>query len=265
MDSNPALTRQVWGLWRRIFDQNSGSDMSIHFGRSLRSLFCTPPRLPRVSGRVLVFGSAPSPHVSSELVSMATIVTANASQLTLERYGVACPHITFMRPNMWDDRATSKMKREALGDRRTGLLAVEAPKDDPKCDRLLAALREVNYRFDELLILDRLESCVVQTRMLHPRSSSLVRKYDLSMGLRAILTCLAMGADELAVSGISLKSDGCSFSDLSYQRKHKEADRQILNRIRHLGLPVFPADRELAAESGLSPWQPHQEARSAVT
>lgn len=229
--------------------------MRYHLGRSLRSLLRKPAKLPRISGDAFVFGGAPDPVVPAEILEYSTIVTANASQLTLERFGVVSPDITFMRPCLGDTRATSEMKRKALRGRRTGQLIVTARKGDPDCHQLQSVLQENQYEYEDLLILDRAEALAIWNSVTKTKALFLLQNLYPSMGLRAILTCLAMGAGNVVVSGISLRKDGCSFSDLDYQRLHISHDMDIFRIIQKLRLPVFVTDHELAEDTGLEVWQ----------
>ncbi len=217
------------------------------------ALFANELKLPPLSGDALVFGAAPDPVVPKDLLHSATIVTANASQLTLEAYGVMKPHITFMRTNMSNGRDVDVMKLEALRGRKTGLLVLTPP-DSSECEGQLALLAQVNYRFDNLLITTPVERSILQNRVLGTGKRFLVKRYRPSMGLQAVMFCLGMGADSIAISGISLRSDGCSFSALQYKRKHVDGDRVVLARIRKCGLPVFAVEEQFADDTGLQRW-----------
>ena len=135
------------------------------------ALFANELKLPPLSGDALVFGAAPDPVVPKDLLHSATIVTANASQLTLEAYGVMKPHITFMRTNMSNGRDVDVMKLEALRGRKTGLL-VPTPPDSSECEGQLALLAQVNYRFDNLLITHLLRDPYFKTEFLALESAS---------------------------------------------------------------------------------------------
>ncbi|MFV2034741.1 MAG: hypothetical protein ACC631_06475 [Halocynthiibacter sp.] len=227
-----------------------------YLSRSIRALFRKEQNLPTLEGEAFVFGAAPNPAIPKELLSKASIVTANASQIFLERYGVTKPHITCMRTDMAEGRDVDVMKLESLRDRQTGLLVLIAGRKDPKCEAQLALLAKVNYRFEEVQVLHRVDRCVIHNRLLDSRKPFLLKRFDPSMGLEAILLCLAMGARRVATAGISFRSDGCSFSDLDYKRIHVEADLEIFRRICRLGLPVYAVDEDLAFDSGLQRWPP---------
>jgi len=212
--------------------------------------------LPVINGEAFVFGAAPNPVVSKDLLRTATIVTANASQLFLEAYGVSKPHVTFMRTNMSAGRDVDVMKLEALRDRQTGLLMLMA-EQDAECRAQLALLSKVNYRFDRLLIATPVQRSMLQNRVLGTRWHFLLKRFRPSMGFQAIMFCLGMGASSVAVAGISFRSDGCSFSSLQYKRKHIDGDYDILKRMRRRGLPIYALEQEFAADTGLSRWAPH--------
>ncbi|MGE8943363.1 hypothetical protein ACO2I3_15760 [Leptospira interrogans] len=217
------------------------------------ALFADELKIPPLRGNALVFGAAPDPVVPKDLLHSATIVTANASQLTLEAYGVMRPHITFMRTNMSNGRDVDVMKLEALRDRKTDLLVL-TPAEPSECEDQLALLARVNYRFDNLLITTPVERSILQNRVLGTGKRFLVNRYRPSMGLQAVMFCLGMGADSVAIAGISLRSDGCSFNALQYKRKHVDGDRVVLARIRKRALPVYAVEEQFAVDTGLQRW-----------
>ena len=65
-----------------------------------------------------------------------------------------------------------------------------------------------------------------------------------------------MGAESVALSGVSFRSSGCSYSDLDYKRDHVKDDLDIFRRIARRNLPVFAVDEALAEDTGLRRWQP---------
>jgi len=225
-----------------------------HFGRSFRVQFRPFPSLPVLRGDVFVFGGAPDPVVPPALLDSMTIVTANASQVYLESFGVAKPDVTLMRPDMNDGKNTSAMKLKILEGRETGLLVMSSTKSDPDCLAQRALLDGIGYRYDELLIIDRLDNMRIRSRLLDPRFPFLLWEYQPSLGVQAVIMSLAMGADRVAISGVSFRSSGCSYSDLDYERIHVDADLTVLGRITRLDLPVFAVDEALAADTGLRRW-----------
>lgn len=225
------------------------------FESSWRALFHSPLKLPAISGDVFVFGAAPNPVVPDDLLRNATIATANASQLTLEAYGVKQPHITFMRTDMSAGRDVDIMKLESLRGRRTGLLVLLDGRE-ARCEAQLALLSKVDYRFDDVLMVTRIQRSVIQNRVLDGRNPLLLKKYRPSMGLQAVLFSLDMGASSVAIAGVSFRADGCSFSTLNYKRNHVDSDRDVLMRIRSRRLPVYAVEEHFAADTGLQRWSP---------
>ena len=227
---------------------------------SWKALFQEEPKLPNINGPAFVFGAAPDPVVHEHLLRHATIVTANASQLTLETYGVTKPHITFMRTNMSDGRETDIMKLASLRNRQTGFLVLMAGPKDPECRCQLALLSEINYRFEDVLIVTPVESCIIHNKVLSARTSFLLRRFRPSMGFQAVLFCLAMQSRQVAIAGISFRKEGCSFHTLKYERKHVIGDLEVLARIRQRQLPVYAMDEDFAADSDLPLWRPVEKA-----
>ena len=127
----------------------------FRIGRSVEALFRKPPELPSIEGDAFVFGSAPNPVVPEKLLSRATVVTANASQLYLERFGFEKPDIIFMRSTMHWGESTDHLKQEQLRGRSTGLLVLPSKKTDPNCTGQLEMLDRIGYRFDDLKIVFR--------------------------------------------------------------------------------------------------------------
>ena len=228
-----------------------------HFRGSVKALFRRYPPLPKLTGTAFVFGAAPDPVVPEILLQNATIITVNGSQLYLEALGVAKPHITFMRPDMNAGDKSSVMKLKRLEGRKTGLLIMLGSKKDPGCDAQRTLLAKAEYQYDDLLIIDRYENMKTRARVLEPKRPFLLRHYlpHPSLGVQAILMTLAMGAKEVAVSGISFRSSGCSYSNLEYERVHVDGDHAIIRRIKDGGLPVVAVEEALAADTGLKRWQ----------
>jgi hypothetical protein len=229
-----------------------------NLGRSISALVRGVPELPELSGTAFVFGAAPNPVLNEELLQNTTIITANASQVVLERFGVTKPHITCMRTNMSVGTKVDIMKLKALRDRQTGLLVLSSHKSDPHCKSQLEQLEKINYQYDDLLILNRTESFAIYNRLLKTRVMYLLKSYSPSSGIRAILLCLAMGAEKVVTTGISFRSDGCSLNDIEYKRIHVDGDLEVFNRIRKLGLPVYAIESALAADAGLKLWPESQ-------
>ena len=228
----------------------------FRIGRSVEALFRKPPELPSIEGDAFVFGSAPNPVVPEKLLSRATVVTANASQLYLERFGFEKPDITFMRSTMHWGESTDHLKQEQLRGRSTGLLVLPSKKTDPNCTGQLEMLDRIGYRFDDLKIVDRADCYWINNRVLNPKSRYLMEHFAPSMGLRATIFCRFMGARNVYISGISLRRDGYSFSNIDHKRLHVDDDLKVFRRINSLELPVWATDQELAEDSDLECWQP---------
>lgn len=225
-----------------------------NFGRTLRAMNRPQPVLEPIKGRAFVFGSAPEPVVPEGILDCSTIVTANASQLYLEQFGIEMPHITCMRANMDDGKETSAVKLKALKGRKTGLLVLFAPRGDPDCSVQRKLLDAAGYRYDALQIIDRLDASTIYNKVLNSVFPLVHRNFRPSMGLRAVLHCIACGADQVALGGVSLRASGWSMSKLDYARTHIAGDQVVFDRICKRGLPVFPTDEALAADTGLRRW-----------
>lgn len=227
-----------------------------HLGRSVRALFHPYPALPELTGSAFVFGGAPDPVVPETLLETATVISVNASQVYLERFGVTKPHITLMRSDMDDGKNTSAMKLKKLEGRGTGLLVMFGTNRDPECRVQRGLLEKAGYRYDDLLILDHLSNMKIRSGLLDPKAPFLLWKYEPSLGVQAILMALAMGASDVAVTGVSFRTSGCSYSKLDYERIHVAHDLTVLRRINKAWLPVFAVDEALAEDTALKRWHP---------
>lgn len=225
-----------------------------NLGRSVRALLRSRPDFPKIEGDAFVFGAAPDPVVPTDLLKSATIITTNASQVWLERLGVTKPHITCMRGSMAIGMETDLLKVEALRDRQTGLLILFEHKSDPKCRKQLELFRNANFKHDDVLILDRVDRCVLHNRVLDPDSPFPLKNYEASAGLNAILLSLMMGAHRVAAAGISFRTDGCSYLDLKYKRIHLDGDMEILGKLKRTGAPIYTTDLALSEDSGFPLW-----------
>jgi hypothetical protein len=210
-----------------------------------------------MSGTAFVFGGAPDPVVPQDLLNDATIITANASQVYLEGLGVAKPDITLMRADMDDGKNTSAMKLKKLEGRETKLLIMHGAKSDPDCLVQRKLLEEVGYRYDALVLVDRLDNMILRSRLLDPKMPYLLWEYQPSLGVQAILIALTMGAKDVAVTGISFRSSGCSYSSLDYERIHVKDDLSAIGRMNKYKLPVYAVEEALAEDTGLRRWPPN--------
>ena len=235
--------------------QDSPGIGRVNVGRTIRAALRPQPSLPRIDGDVLVFAAAPDPVVPERLLTQATIVTANASQVYLESLGVQRPHITCMRADMDDDKPTSPLKLKALAGRSTGFLVLFATHRDKTCRTQLALLEQVGYRYDGVLVLTRLAAGMMFSKVYAP-GSHVQRDYMMSMGLRAITLALAAGARRVVVSGMSFRRDGYAAIDLDdYKRLHAREDLDIFGEIRRHDYPVFASDAALAEDASLPLWR----------
>lgn len=226
------------------------------------ALFEEEAKLPAIDGVAFVFGAAPDPEVPTELLGSATIVTANASQVTLEAHGVTKPHITFMRTNMGHHRRSDVVKAEVLRDRQTGLLILMSEEDDPECRRQLEFLAKINYRHDSLIIASAVQASMIHNSVLGSRRGFLLKRYRPSMGFRAITFCLRMGARSVAVGGVSFRSGGWSYTTYESNRIHLEGDGVIAARMVKRKLPVYAVDAAFATDTGLRRWSAEVDAEA---
>lgn len=238
-----------------VFFRRSESIQGMYqFGRSIRALLRSRPKFPGIAVDAFVFGAAPDPEVPPELLRQATVLTTNASQVWLERFGVTKPDVVCMRGNMAIGTETDVLKVEALRDRQAGLLVLFEHKSDPGCKKQLELLRSVNFRFEDHRVLDRVDRCVVHNRVLEPGSPLLLKHYEASAGLNAVLLALLMGARRVAVAGVSFRNEGCSYLDLKYERIHVDGDMEILGKLKDIHAPVYATDQALSEDAGIPLW-----------
>ena len=223
--------------------------------RFLRLLFTNrSPETPRFDGPAFVFGSAPDPVVPAPVLEGCRVVTANASQVSLERFGVKKPFVTFMRANMGHDRGVDRNTLETLSGRGTENLVIIGDNAARKSKRQVELLAEIDYRYDRLWVIDRDQRDVLLNDVLQEAHPLLARRYYTSMGLNAAMLSLRMGASAVYIAGISFQKAGYSYNAQNFARAHVDGDREFIHAAARKHGCVYGTDEEFAEDAGLKLW-----------
>jgi hypothetical protein len=219
---------------------------------SLKVALSPRAQLPKISGDALVLGSAPNAALTHDMLSNSTIVTANASQATLEQYGVSKPDFTFMRSNMHIDSQVNNEALKALSRKSTKHLILLEHRGEYR--KQILCLENIGYVYDNISFLSNLQ----MVGIIESGKILIGRKPKNSVGVKAICSSFYMGASRVVVAGISLRQIGHSYSESKLKRNHVEADRKTLRFMKTRGLEIISTDRSLSDATGLGYCNPSQ-------
>lgn len=225
----------------------------ISIVHSLKLLLGGPPNLPIIGGDVFVLGSAPDPVIPTDMLTHATIFSVNGSQATLDKYGVECPHFTFMRANMWRKHEVDRATLDVLRGRRTEnliIVAQQSGKTQVQFDRQTQCLSDIGYEFNNVHFLRKPDRYLIVGGKKTGLKSKLVSRSGASMGICAIMSGLYMGANSVTFAGLSFRTMGHSYNGLDHHRHHLDEDAKVLERAQQRGNAIFTCDSSFAEDSG---------------
>ncbi len=228
-----------------------------HVFRTLR-FYWEKPTAPRYDGGfkrpVVVVGSAPISSVPLGFNPDYHVITINGSQVVSREWGREKPDVTFMTRNQLQGQNTNAMSvRGAVRGGSTGLLVMvhwASPLEE-----LTSALRKLEYGYDDLKILTRMERMALHHTVLGKLNLELTSNDRFSNGITGVLFALASGAPAVIISGISPLSSGHVYNDANLQRSHGDTDAKTLRRLVERGYPVYTADAEVGHRIGIPLWK----------
>lgn len=226
----------------------------ISIAHSIKRFVGDRPNLPDVHGDVFVLGSAPDPVIPLNLLQNATIFSVNGSQATLDKYGVECPHFTFMRSNMSGQREVNSATLDALRGRRTEnlvIVAASSKNTEVQFKQQVQTLSDIGYQFNNLYFLRKSHRYQIASGGRTGLQSLLVHRFGASMGICGIMSGLYMGADRVIFAGLSFRTAGYSYNSLALIRDHVDEDAKVLTRARQRGDAILTCDTTFAEDSGI--------------
>jgi hypothetical protein len=204
----------------------------------------------RLSGPVLVLGSAPQAVIPKSFSNDWSLITVNASQAVAERFGIVVPDVTFIQPFVIAGTSSANISARAqLRGRHTHhLVGIDWGWYKGNWAEDLCKL---NYTYDKLTIIDSIE----QARAVYEATGlySGIRSSEgrMSTGLAAAIFALRSGADPIVLAGFSLSRNGHAYDNGSSRREHVQGDRAVLAELIRRGCGVFAADPAFAKETRL--------------
>lgn len=213
-----------------------------------------PPQAPfKFNSPVVVVGSAPVSNKPKGLDGGFTTITVNGSQCVLEQWGADAPQITFMQFNQIRGTNTNAAEvRRVLNGKRTGDLYVFLWREGRTA--LEQGLADFNYSYQKLHLVDRYQRMALLGRLCGFKSLELAAEDKCSNGINAVLFALYHKAPAVILTGINPKSTGHAYNREDLPRLHQNMDLTVLQRLLYDGHPVFTADPEVSASTGLPLW-----------
>jgi hypothetical protein len=226
------------------------------FRRRMR-LALIGPRAPRhpggFHGPVVVLGSAPQNTKPAGFDDSFSVLTVNASQANLDAWGVEKPAATFIHfYNIEGDSENARAVRKVLDGRATGELYVLRWTLGEEA--LLQSVKAMNYRYDHLHSLSKYHRMAMHLEVMRYFNNEDDNELKFSNGITALFYALLSGAPAVILSGINPASSGNFYGDLERKRLHANTDMRILNELKARGLPIYTADADVAAATGLDLW-----------
>lgn len=249
------------GLGKKILyssDKYLGDIMKIkeYFLRTLR-FYWERPTAPSYQGGfnrpVVVVGSAPISTAPLGFDASYHVITINGSQVVSRQWGREKPDVTFMTSNQLQGQNTNAISvRGAVGGCSTRLLIMTLW--SRPLDELKLALQKLEYSYDELKILTRMERMALHHAALGKLNLELTSDDRFSNGITGVLFALASGAPAVITSGINPLSSGHVYNDANLQRRHSGTDAKTLRSLVERGYPVYTADSEVGHRIGIPIW-----------
>lgn len=214
----------------------------------------SPPLAPApFDGPVVVVGSAPNSNKPAGFDSSFRVITVNGAQVVTAKWGIENPDITFMMFNQVRGTNTNALEvRRVLAGKRTGTLYLMLWRDG--LPSLQEGLRDFDYRYDNLHIIDRYQRMALLDRVCGMKSEELDREDKCSNGIHAALFALYNGAPAVILTGISPHTSGHVYNQENLPRFHKDMDQKALQALRDRGHPIFTADPDVSEASGIPLW-----------
>lgn len=215
-----------------------------------------PPTLPvPFDGPVLVVGSAPVSNKPLDFDASFRVITINGSQAATAAWGIAAPDVTLVQFNQIEGTNTNAVHvRRVLTGQKTGRLYVLLWRKEER-QRLIEGLKAFDYRYAELEIVDRYERMALLDKVVGLKSFELDADSKCSNGINAVLFALYNGAAAVIITGINPASGGHSYNQANLARQHVQMDQQVLQRLLHLGYPLYTSDPAVSDAIGIPLWK----------
>lgn len=206
----------------------------------------------RMSGDVLVLGSAPVPELPAQWPETSGLVCVNASQSATAILGLGDPDVVVLRRSIFWDRPMDNEARTMLAGKAAG--AVVFLGADESEVHLAGRLSALGYGFGAIVNLQRWQRDRLLVRTTGGFLPMLRIRNGISSGLLAVGLAFELGADRVTMAGFSFTQDGHAYSTDMLKRKHVEADHEAVRLMRSNGLALFASSAKFGEEAGLPVW-----------
>jgi hypothetical protein len=215
----------------------------------------TPPKHPfRFTGPVVVVGSAPISSVPSGFDNSFRVISVNGSQTVSKKWGREKPDVTFMTTKQIRGTNTNAVSvRSVVKGQATTLLYITLWDGTP--GELKTAIEPLEYRYEDLRILSRMQRMALHHQVLGKVNLELRAEERFSNGITGVLYALTNGAPAVIISGVNPGSSGHIYNDANLRRQHSQTDLDILRTLVADGWPVFTADEEVSKATGIPIWK----------
>lgn len=214
----------------------------------------TPPAHPQnFSTPVVVVGSAPVSTKPEGFDDSYVVITVNGSQAVSAKWGRAKPDVTFMATKQIGGVNTNAVSvRSVIKGSSTGRLFVALW--NRSFDELKDALVPLEYGYDELYVLSRMERMALHCSVTGELNLELRADDRFSNGITGVLYALANNAPAVIITGIDPTSSGHTYNDANLRRQHAETDADVLQLLIKNGWPLYTADVSVANAAGIPLW-----------
>jgi hypothetical protein len=210
--------------------------------------------LGKAKGPALVVGSAPNPTLPKGVDETWLRVSVNASQAVLAHFGLPDPHLTVFQPKIkFADAGRDAYWRVLSGLGTEHLVFIVNGKNDGE---IAPFLREKRYRTDKITACcESMKAAITADVTGRFLLSPFVGQRSISNGVFAALLALKMGARPVVMSGFSLRDGYFHSGSQQAKRNHVYPDFHACREAALRGHPLFAADAEFAAATGLPLWR----------
>lgn len=214
-----------------------------------------PPQHPnKFSAPVVIVGSAPTSNVPDGFDETFTVITVNGSQAVSRAWGRVKPDVTFMTTKQVRGQNINAVSvRSVVDGEATKLLYITLW--DGTFAELESALIPLNYGYDELRILSRMQRMALHKTLIKKLNLELRADDRFSNGITGVLYALANDAPAVIISGINPASSGHIYNDANLRRQHSDTDITTLRALVRGGWPVFTADADVSQAIGIPLWK----------
>jgi hypothetical protein len=187
-----------------------------------KKLVSAKVEIPPIIKPCYLLASAPDPVGPPAPLEDFTHVCVNASQVTAAHFGIHKPHITVMSDQMLGDLPVNLEAKNLMEGRETSTLIVTF-KNYSK-DHIEETLAKINYRYERVVFLSHIQRSKITETVTGYDLMSGKGSNKLSTGMFSVFLLRYLFSGQIIIDGVSITSDGHSYSTSIFERKHKLLD-----------------------------------------